>query len=139
VKGYRNLLVTVDSSEEALREGLRVAEAENCWLTVLRIVPPYEGDVDLTGVRNIRQVLTSDRAGEWRSWHQKLRDEAAARVRVEQGNLPETINRVAEEEGCDLIIMGVKKKGGFLRRLFDGNLIHRVARGAPCSVMVVDA
>ena len=139
MKGYRNLLVTVDSSEEALREGLRVAEAENCWLTVLRIVPPYEGDVDLTGVRNIRQVLTSDRAGEWRSWHQKLRDEAAARVRVEQGNLPETINRVAEEEGCDLIIMGVKKKGGFLRRLFDGNLIHRVARGAPCSVMVVDA
>ncbi len=69
MKGYRNLLVTADSSQRALREGLRVAE----------------------------------------------------------------------EEGCDLIIMGVKKRAGFLRRLFDGNLVHRVARGAPCSVMIVDA
>ena len=84
-------------------------------------------------------MLTSDRDGEWRTWHEHLRDEAAARVRVEQGELTETINRVAEEEGCDLIIMGVKKKAGFLRRLLTGNLVHRVARGAPCSVMVVDA
>lgn len=139
MKGYRNLLVTADSSQGALREGLRVAEEENCWVTVLKVVPPYEGDIDLTGVRNIREVLTSDRAGEWRTWQRNLREEAAARVRVEQGELPDTINRVAEEEGCDLIIMGVKKRAGFLRRLFDGNLVHRVARNAPCSVMVVDA
>ncbi|MBK5226459.1 MAG: universal stress protein [Thermoleophilia bacterium] len=139
MKGYRNLLVTADSSQGALREGLRLAGEENCWVTVLKVVPPYEGDIDLTGVRNIREVLTSDRAGEWRTWQRHLREEAAARVRVEQGDLPETINRVAEEEGCDLIIMGVKKRGGWLHRLFEGNLVHRVARGAPCSVMVVDA
>ncbi|MHB1325598.1 MAG: universal stress protein [Thermoleophilia bacterium] len=139
MKGYRNLLVTADSSQGALREGLRVAGEENCWVTVLKVVPPYEGDIDLTGVRNIRQLLTSDRAGEWRTWQRNLREEAAARVRVEQGDLPETINRVAEEEGCDLIIMGVKKRAGWLRRLFDINLVHRVAKGAPCSVMIVDA
>lgn len=139
MKGHRNLLVTADSSPGVLREGLRVAEEENCWLTVLKVVPTYEGDIDLTGVRNVRQVLTSDRAGEWRTWQRKLREEAAARVRVEQGELSDTINRVAEEEGCDLIIMGVKKRAGFLRRLFEGNLVHKVARDAPCSVMVVDA
>lgn len=139
MRGYRNLLVTADSSPEALREGLRLAEAENCWLTVLKVVPPFEGDIDLTGVRNVRKVLTCDRAGEWRTWQGRLREEAAARVRVEQGDLPETINRVAEEEGCDLIIMGAKKSPGRLRRLFEGNLVHRVARGAPCSVMIVDA
>lgn len=139
MKGYRNLLVTADSSPGALREGLRLAEKENCWLTVLKVVPPYEGDIDLTGVRNIREVLTSDRAGEWRTWQRNLSQEAAARVRVEQGDLPETITRVAGEEGSDLIIMGVKKRTGFLRHLFAGNLVHRVARGAPCSVMIVDA
>ncbi|MHB0867255.1 MAG: universal stress protein [Thermoleophilia bacterium] len=139
MNGYRNLLVTADSSQGALREGLRVAEEQNCWVTVLKVVPPYEGDIELTGVRDIHQALTSDRAGEWRVWQRRLRQEAAARVRVEQGELSETINRVAREEGCDLIIMGVKKKAGWLRRLLGDGLVYKVARSAPCSVMVVDA
>lgn len=139
MKGYRNLLVTADSSLEALREGLRVAGEENCWLTVLKVVPAYEGDINLTGVKNIRKVLTSNRAGEWRIWQRNLREEAAARVRVEQGTLPEAINRVAEEEGCDLIIMGIKKNASWLHRLIEGKLAHRVARSAPCSVMIVNA
>ncbi|MHB8859553.1 MAG: universal stress protein [Thermoleophilia bacterium] len=144
--GHRNLLVTVNGSAEAqhedsqaLKEGLRLAADENCWVTVLEVVAPYEGDIDLTGIRNIRQVLTSDRSGEARAWNRALRREDAARVRVEQGELPETINRVAEEEGCDLIIMGVRKRGGLLRRFMEGNLVHRVTSGAPCSVMVVDS
>ncbi|MHB9053812.1 MAG: universal stress protein [Thermoleophilia bacterium] len=144
--GHRNLLVTVNGSREALREdsqalreGLRLAADENCWVTVLEVVAPYEGDIDLTGIKNIRRVLTSDRLGQARVWNRALRSENAARVRVEQGDLPETINRVAEEEGCDLIIMGVRKKGGLLRRFMEGNLVHRVTSGAPCSVMVVDA
>lgn len=139
MNGFRNLLVSADSPEGVLREGLRVAEEENCWLTVLKVVPPYEGDIDLTGIRDIRKVLTSDCEREWMTWHENLRDEAAARVRVEQGELTDIINRVAKEEGSDLIIMGVKTKDGFLRRLFQGNLIHKIARGAPCSVMVVNA
>lgn len=139
MNGYRNLLVTADSPEGVLREGLRVAEEENCWLTVLKVVPPYEGDIDLTGIRDIRRALTSDRDGEWRTWHEKLRNEAAARVRVEQGELADTIKRVAREEGSDLIIMGAIKRAGFLRRLFQGDFIHKIVQGAPCSVMVVDA
>lgn len=137
--GHRNLLVTVNGSQEALREGLRLAAVENCWVTVLKVVAPYEGDIDLTGVKDIRQVLTSDRLGEARAWNRALRSEEAARVRVEQGNLPETINRVAEEEGSDLIIMGVRRNDGFLRRFTQSNLVRRVASRAPCSVMVVDA
>ncbi|MHB8791780.1 MAG: universal stress protein [Thermoleophilia bacterium] len=139
MNGYRNLLVTADGPQEALREGLRVAGQENCWVTVLKVVPSYEGEIDLTGVRDIRKVLTSDRDGEWRTWHKNLYGEPAARVRVEQGELQDTINRVAAEEGCDLIIMGVKKRAGFIRNLFAGNLVHKVARRAPCPVMVVDA
>jgi len=138
-RGYRNLLVAANCSPAALEHGLRLADDENCWVTVLRVVPPYEGDIDLTGIRNIREVLTSDRFGESRAWNRALRNEEAARVRVEQGNLPETINRVAAEEGSDLIIMSVKKKRGFLHRILDSNLVHKVTRAAPCSVMVVEA
>ncbi len=137
--GHRNLLVAANGSPQALEEGLRLAAKENCWVTVLKVVAPYEGDIDLTGIKDIRQVLTSDRLGEARAWNRALRNEEAARLRVEQGDLPETINRVAEEEGCDLIIMGVKKSGGFLRRLAESNAVRRVTSKAPCSVMVVEA
>lgn len=131
--------MAANGSPEALKEGLRLAADENCWVTVLKVIAPYEGDLDLTGIRNIRKVLTSDLIGETRAWNQALRDEEAARVRVEQGDLPATINRVAEEEGCDLIIMGVRKNGGFLRRSLESKLVRNVAGSAPCSVMVVGA
>jgi len=138
-QGYRNLLVAANGSPAALKEGLRLAADEHCWVTVLKVVAPYEGDIELTGIKDIRQVLTSDRLGETRAWNRALRSEEAARVRVEQGDLTETINRVAEEEGSDLIIMSVEKKKGLLQRILDSNLVHKVTRAAPCSVMVVDA
>ena len=138
--GHRNLLVTVDSqgSSKALREGLRLAAAENCWVTVLKVVAPYEGDIDLTGIKDIRTLLTSDRLGEARAWNRALRSEDAARVRVEQGGLPETIHRVAAEEGSDLIIMEIRRSGSIVRRILDSDLLHKVASRAPCPVMVVD-
>ena len=37
MKGYRNLLVTADSSQRALREGLRVAEEEGCDLIIMGV------------------------------------------------------------------------------------------------------
>lgn len=136
---HRKVLIPLNGSLKTLREGLKIAESENCWATVLKVVPPYGGDIDLTGVKNIREVLDGGRREVRRSLMEAVRDESAARVRVEQGGINETINRVAAEEECNLIILGVKKDGGPVRRLLDGNLVKRVADKAPCPVLVVDA
>ena len=43
---------------------------------------------------------------------------------------------VAEEEKCDLIIMGSKKKKGILSRLFGDHVVEKVIDRAPCPVFV---
>ncbi|MCA9773071.1 MAG: universal stress protein [Myxococcales bacterium] len=61
---------------------------------------------------------------------------AAARVRVEQGNPPKTIVRIAENEGFDLIVMGTEGLAhvpGFLI----GSVTEKVVRSAPCPVLAV--
>jgi nucleotide-binding universal stress UspA family protein len=44
---------------------------------------------------------------------------------------------VAEEERCDLIIMGSKKKKGIFSRLFGDHIVENVIDQAPCPVYVV--
>ena len=136
MEGHRNVLIAVNGSLAALHEGLRIAEQGNCWATVLKVLPAYEGEIDLTGVSSAKDVIASGRADESRRLEAAVRGEPAARVRVEQGELPETICRVAAEEGSDVIILAVKKDAGWIRSRLDGRLIRKVTSRAPCPVLV---
>ncbi|MBI4690885.1 MAG: hypothetical protein HY754_11580, partial [Nitrospirae bacterium] len=60
MKGYRKILIAVNGSKEVLRQGLKLAYDEECWVTVIKVIPPYEGDLNLTGIKNIGDVLTSE-------------------------------------------------------------------------------
>ena len=51
--------------------------------------------------------------------------------------MPQRIVEVAEEEKCDLIIMGSKKKKGILSRLFGDHIVEKVIDRRPCPVYVV--
>jgi nucleotide-binding universal stress UspA family protein len=61
-------------------------------------------------------------------------------VRVEhrliEGRAAEEIVRLAEEEGCDLIVMGTHGRRG-LARLLLGSVAEAVSRRAPCPVLTV--
>ncbi len=136
---YRHLLIAVNDAPGPLQEGLKLAREERCWATVLKVVPPCEGDLDLTGVGDIDSVLAS---GDYEEG-MRLRDivydaGVTARVMVEQGDIAETIIRVAAQRKCDLIIMGARKNAGIIYRYLNGNLVKKVAEGARCPVMVVD-
>ncbi|MBI5204211.1 MAG: universal stress protein, partial [Nitrospirae bacterium] len=53
---YKKILVAFDGSESgrnALLQAFRLANDEECWITVATVVPAYDGDIDLTGVTDI--------------------------------------------------------------------------------------
>ena len=137
MRGFRRILVALDGSKDALAPGLRLAGDEGCWTTVLKVVPPHEGDLDLTGIKDIDAVLT----GEERQVRAEVRQSAAAarvlvKSRVEEGGISERIVAVAAEERCDLIVIG-RERLPWYRRLLGPSIAERVARSAQCPVLVL--
>ncbi|GAB4390177.1 MAG: hypothetical protein Kow0025_20430 [Thermodesulfovibrionales bacterium] len=139
MKGYKKILIAVDGADETLREGLRLAGDEGCWVTVLKVVPPNEGDLELVGIRNLGDVLTGGRDAAMADIQEAARRERSlVKARVEEGRVHEKIVETAREENCDLIVMGRNRKRG-LRKLLGGNVFSKVAAAAPCPVLVVGA
>lgn len=137
MKGYRKILIAVNGSKEVLVKGLQLASDEKCWVTVVKVIPPYEGDLNLTGIKNIADIL--DSGGE--KVVSELKDLAESegaliKTRLEEGDVHKKIVEVAKEERCDVIIMGAKKRN-WIRKLFGDNVVEKVISQAPCPVLVV--
>ena len=139
MRGVRKVLIAVNGSKEVLRQGLQLAGDERCWVTVIKVVPENEGDLDLTGVRDVGDVLAGG-AGREVAEIRGIADatRALVKTRVETGAAHERILEVAEEERCDVIILGQRKRS-WLRKLFGDNVVGKVIRRAPCPVLVVGA
>jgi nucleotide-binding universal stress UspA family protein len=141
MKGYRKILIAVNGSKEVLRSGLKVAQDESCWVTVVKVIPSYEGDLNLTGVRDIGDVLNSGADRDLAEIRLIADSERALiKTRLEEGDVDKKIVEVAEDEKCDLIIMGTKnKKKTLLGKIFGKNVLEKVINRAPCPVLVVGA
>jgi nucleotide-binding universal stress UspA family protein len=139
MKGYRKVLIAVNNSKEVLRKGLQLAGDEKCWVTIVKVIPPYEGDLDLTAVKNIGDVLNSGADREMTAIREVAASERALiKTRLEEGQVHEKIVEVAEDEHCDLIIMG-RNRTSWLKKFFGKNVIGKVISTAPCPVLVVGA
>ena len=137
---YRKILVAVDSSESgrnALHQAFKLANDEKCWITVTSVVPPYEGEIELVGVSDIRAVL------------RKPCDEALAEVEkiaktermlvktvCEEGEVHERIVDLADAENCDVIVMGRRGLRRIERALI-GSVTARVIGHTQRDVLVV--
>jgi nucleotide-binding universal stress UspA family protein len=138
MKGYRKVLIALNGSKEVLEQGIRLAQDEKTWITVVKVVQPFDGDLNLTGIKNLNDVLDDGGAAAVREINRTAEAEGAlVKTRLEQGDVPQRIVEVAEEEKCDLIIMGSKKKKGILSRLFGDHVVEKVIDRAPCPVFVV--
>lgn len=138
MKGYRKVLIALNGSRAVLEQGIRLAKDEKTWITVVKVVQPFDGDLNLTGIKNLNDVLDDGGAAAVREINKTAEAEGAlVKTRLEQGDVPQRIVEVAEEEKCDLIIMGSKKKKGILSRLFGDHVVERVIDRAPCPVFVV--
>ena len=139
MKGYRKILIAVNGSKDALTKGLKLAQDEKCWVTVVKVIPENEGDLDLTGIKNIDDAFTSGSAKEIRTIKGIADQERMmVKTRLEEGKVCEKIVAVAEEENCDLIVMGSERKS-WISRVFGENIIEKVIDLAPCPVLVVGA
>lgn len=137
MKGYRKVLIAVNGSMEVLKEGLRIARDEGCWVTVVKVIPPNEGDLHLTGIKDIEDVLMGGAGRSICEIGEIARAERTLiKTMIEEGDIGKKIVEVAEEEDCDLIIVGSQKKKG-IKRLFGDNVVRKVINNSPCPVLVV--
>jgi len=138
MKGYRKILIAVNGSKDVLSQGLRLAHDEKCWVTVVKVLPPNEGDLNLVGIKNIEDVLNSGCDKEAAEINSIAETEGALiKTRFEEGDVHKKIIEVAEEERCDVIIMGSRRRRNLISRFFGDNVVEKVINGSPCPVFVV--
>ncbi|GAB5046171.1 universal stress protein [Thermodesulfovibrio sp. TK110] len=137
MKGYRKLLIAVNGSNDILKYGIKLAKDEGCWVTVLKIIPPYDGDLHLTGIKNIADVINNNVTifvNEVKNIAESER--ALVKIKVQEGDIEEKILKAAVEENVDLIIIQAEKTSP-IKKLFRKNLIAKIINQAPCPVLVV--
>jgi nucleotide-binding universal stress UspA family protein len=137
---YRKILVAVDSSESsrnALHQAFKLANEEKCWITVTSVVPPYEGEIELVGVKDIRAALRKpceDALAEVEALAKTER--MLVKTVCEEGEIHERIVDLADAENCDVIVMGRRGKRRIERSLI-GPVTARVIGYTQRDVLVV--
>lgn len=137
---YRKILVAFDGSESsrnALLQAIKFARSEQCWIKVVSVMPSYQGEIELTGVKNIREAL---RGPSEKLLGEALQIASSERASIltglEEGEAHERIIHVAESEHCDLIVMGKRGRNRFERSLL-GSVTARVIGHSHKDVLVV--
>jgi len=137
---YRKILVAVDGSESgrnALHEAFKLANEEKCWITVTSVVPPYEGEIETLGVKDIRAALRKP-CDDALSEVEKIAKTERMLVKTvcEEGEIHERIVDLAEAENCDVIVMG-RRGLRHIERALIGSVTARVIGHTQRDVLVV--
>lgn len=137
---YRKMLVAIDGSESgfhALRESFKLANDEKSWITVVSVVPAYQGDLDLVAVGNVMESIRrpcEDSLSEAR----RIAEAEGALIKTvcEEGEPYQRIIDLADAENCELIVMGRRGLGRIERALM-GSVTARVIGHSRRDVLVV--
>ena len=139
MRGFRKVLIALNGNKKVLDTGLQMAKDEKTWVIVVKVIPQFEGDLNLTGIKNIEDALDSGVSKVVSEIEADAKAQGALiKTRVQQGNVPDAIVEVADEERCDLIIMGAPKKNWF-SKFFGDHAVEKVIDMASCPVYVVAA
>lgn len=137
---YRKILTAIDgslTSLHALEESFELAQNEGSWITVVSVIPPYTGDLDLVAVGNIMASMRKP-CDEALKKAQELADKHKVLVKTvcEEGEPYERIIDLAQAENCDLIVMG-RRGLRRLERVLVGSVTARVIGYSPIDVLVI--
>lgn len=137
---YRKILVAYDGSDSAknsLAVASQMARENKSWIKVVAVLPGYQGDLELVGVKNIRETMEGT-GRELLAEAQQIADAGDFHIltNLEQGEPFERIVHVAEDENCDLIVMGRKGLSPLERELM-GSVTARVIGHTSRDVLVV--
>lgn len=137
---YRKILVAFDGSESsknALLQAFRLANAEECWITVVAVIPPYEGEMELVGVKDIRAALRKPCDDALAEAERIAKTEKMLIKTVcEEGEIYERVVDLADSENCDVIVMG-RRGMSRLKRALVGSVTARVIGHTKKDVLVV--
>ena len=140
---YKKILVAVDGSESsrnALRQAFRLAVDEKCWITVTSVIPPFTGDLDLTGVKGDVLASLAKPYEDALSDAERLAAEERVLIKTvrEEGETYERIVDLADGSNADVIVMGRRGLKKFDRALM-GSVTARVIGHTQRDVLVVPA
>jgi len=137
---YRKILVSLDGSESgrnALIQSFALARDEKCWLTAATVVPGVDGDLELVGLGDVRAAMR--KPGEAILSRARALAEAERvplKTVLEEGEAWERITQLADDERCDLIVMG-RRGLRRLERVMMGSVTARVIGHTDRDVLVV--
>lgn len=138
--GYKNILVGLDLSEESsqvLERAAQIAADSGAQLSLAHIIEPltfaYGGDIpmDLSEVQEQLQNQAKMQLGK-AATNLNIPE---SRQHVVLGQPATEIHRLAEDSGCDLIVIGSHGRHGLALLL--GSTANGVLHGAGCDVLAV--
>lgn len=137
---YRKILIAYDgsaSARNALAVASHLAREDKSWIKVLTVLPKYAGDLELVGVGNIKDTIE----GPGKKLLEEAREIADREdvhilTNMTQGEPYEKIVHVADDENCDLIVMG-RHGTNELERVLVGSVTARVIGYTHKDVLVV--
>jgi len=138
---YQHILIAVDLTEEChpvAERALAIAARDGAKASLVHIVEPmamaFGGDVpmDLSLLQQQQFDQARERLDSFASRYPQLGPEQR---HLAYGQPRQELHRLAEETGCDLIVVGSHGRHG-LALLF-GSTANDVLHGAPCDVLAV--
>lgn len=137
---YRKILVAYDgsaSARNALAVASHLAKEDKSWIKVLTVLPDYKGDLELVGVSNIKETIEGP-GHKLLEEARELADHEDVQIltNMAQGEPFDRIVHVADDENCDLVVMG-RRGTHHLERELVGSVTARVIGYTQKDVLVV--
>lgn len=137
---YKKILLPTDGSGYAEQEVERVTNliADDGEIIVLSVAGKLTSSAfqSRKKVRKVNQVLQKEAETAVAKMEKLFDPSLNVRTMVETGFPAETINRVAEEEDVDLIVISASGKSG-LHRFILGSVAEKVLKNAEIDVLLV--
>jgi universal stress protein A len=137
---YRHILVAIDLADDChkvIRSAQALAESCQARFSLVHIVEPmamaFGGDVpmDLSMLQQQQFEQARERIDAFTAQH----NVPAENKHLAYGQPRQEIHRLAEEQGCDMIVVGSHGRHGLALLL--GSTANDVLHGAPCDVLAV--
>ncbi|MFB6234627.1 MAG: universal stress protein [Halopenitus sp.] len=139
---YDRILVPTDGSaegEQAVEHALQLAAAHGASVHALYVIntASYAGLPMESSWDGIDDLLRSDADAAVQGVEEVAEPyDVAVTTAVVEGSPSREIIRYAEEEGCDIVVMGTHGRGG-IDRLLLGSVAEKVVRGSSVPVLTV--
>ncbi|KJJ99997.1 universal stress protein [Pseudomonas sp. BGr12] len=138
---YQHILVAVDLTEECdpvMKRAVALAKANDARLSAVHVVEPmamaFGGDVpmDLSMLQQQQFDQAKERLHQFTLTYAEI---TSSQCHLVYGQPRQEIHRLADEQDCDLIVVGSHGRHGLALLL--GSTANDVLHGAPCDVLAV--